>query len=130
MLGRAQVDDLKRDLLDAENNGVTEIVMMPELIQQLGAIAEDRYEGYFAERTELLQHIHEMDIENVVFVSADIHGTVVNNLSYPASGIPCSDRADSAWATEATGPVAHEPAFGPYLLQVAFGAGTNRSSNL
>ena len=44
--------------------------------------ASDRFEGYAAERTESLKFIDENDIDNVVFVAADIHGTVVNNLTY------------------------------------------------
>ncbi|MFM7281692.1 MAG: alkaline phosphatase D family protein, partial [Planctomycetia bacterium] len=34
------------------------------------------------ERTELLAFIQANNIKNVVFVAADIHGTLVNNLTY------------------------------------------------
>lgn len=84
MLGRHQVDRLKADLLDAQKDGVTwKVVAIPEPIQNLGPVnAWDRFEGYAAERTEVLKFIKENDIKNVMFVAADIHGTVMNNLTY------------------------------------------------
>ena len=85
MLGRAQLEDLKQDLLQDQLSGsLWKIVMIPEPIQYLGPITNfgDRYEGYAAERAELLAFIDDNDIENVVFISADIHSTFVNDLSY------------------------------------------------
>lgn len=84
MLGRAQVECLKNDLLDSQWDGITwKFVIIPEPIQNFGIInAEDRFEGYAAERTELLKFIHENTIENVVFIAGDFHGTIVNNLAY------------------------------------------------
>ena len=84
MLGRAQVDSLKKDLLESQRDGITwKFVIIPEPIQNFGIInAEDRFEGYAAERTELLKFIHENHIENVVFIAGDFHGTIVNNLAY------------------------------------------------
>ena len=74
MLGDIQLDRLKQDLLDARDNGVTwKFVMLPEPIQNFGPIISpgDRYEGYAAERNELLKFIDDNHIENVVFVSSD-----------------------------------------------------------
>lgn len=88
MLGDVQLDRLKQDLLDARDNGVTwKIVMLPEPIQNFGPIAGpgDRYEGYAAERNALLKFIDENHIENVVFVSTDMHWLSVNNLTYQNS---------------------------------------------
>ncbi len=53
-------------------------------IQNWGPIIRpgDRYEGYAAERNELLKFIDQNHIENVVFVTADTHWTSVNNLTY------------------------------------------------
>jgi phosphodiesterase/alkaline phosphatase D-like protein len=84
MLGRAQVECLKNDLLDSQQDGITwKFIIIPEPIQNFGIInAGDRFEGYAAERTELLKFIHENHIENVVFVAGDFHGTIVNNLAY------------------------------------------------
>jgi alkaline phosphatase D len=84
LLGETQLEQLKQDLVSAEAGGITwKFVMLPEPIQNLTiGNAEDRYEGYAAERTELLRFINENNIDNVVFVSADLHGTFVNNLTY------------------------------------------------
>jgi len=84
MLGIAQLECLKNDLLDSQNNGITwKFIIIPEPIQNFGIInAEDRFEGYAAERTELLKFIHENHIQNVVFIAGDFHGTIINNLAY------------------------------------------------
>jgi Ca2+-binding RTX toxin-like protein len=86
--------------------------MIPEPIQNLGvAVAADRFEGYAAERTEILKFINDNNISNVVFVSADIHGTLVNNLTYQtAPGQP--QIATSAFEV-VTGSVAYDAPFGP-----------------
>ncbi len=56
---------------------------VPVRIQTLGPpAAADRFEGYAAERTEILRFIDDNRIDNVVFVAADTHGTVTNNLTY------------------------------------------------
>jgi len=84
MLGLAQLDSLKKDLLESQHESITwKFVVIPEPIQNFGTInAEDRFEGYAAERTELLRFIHQNLIENVVFIAGDFHGTIVNNLAY------------------------------------------------
>jgi alkaline phosphatase D len=88
MLGETQLRHLERDLLDAQDKGVTwKFVMLPEPIQNFGPIISpgDRFEGYAAERNALLKFIDENQIENVVFVSSDSHWTSINNLTYQDS---------------------------------------------
>ncbi|MFB2838243.1 alkaline phosphatase D family protein [Floridanema evergladense] len=119
MLGQAQLADLKRDLLTAQNNGITwKFIMVPEPIQNLGLLgASDRFEGYAAERTEILRFIEENGIKNVVFVAADIHGTVVNNLTYQnAPGT--AQIPTNAWEIT-TGSVAFDAPFGPTVIDLA-----------
>jgi phosphodiesterase/alkaline phosphatase D-like protein len=85
LLGEHQLKRLKQDLLDARDNGVVwKFIMLPEAIQNFGPIIRpgDRYEGYAAERAELLKFINDHHIENVVFVTSDTHWTSVNNLTY------------------------------------------------
>jgi myo-inositol-hexaphosphate 3-phosphohydrolase/phosphodiesterase/alkaline phosphatase D-like protein len=122
LLGAAQLDDLKADLLAAEENGVTwKFVHTPEPIQNLGFFNADSWEGYAEERTELLSFIEENDISNVVFVAADIHATFVNNLTYEA--VPGTGQiASSAWEIT-TGAVAFDAPFGPSAVEVAGGLG-------
>lgn len=124
LLGRAQVDQLKADLLDAQENGILwKFVVIPEPIQNFGVVnAEDRYEGYAAERTEILNHIAANGIENVVFMAGDFHGTIVNNLTYQLS--PVDPQIPTNAFEIVTGPVAFfNGLFGPTVVQLAFDAG-------
>ncbi|MCG3125347.1 MAG: hypothetical protein CHACPFDD_00165 [Phycisphaerae bacterium] len=117
MLGQAQFDELTRDLLRAHYDGVTwKFVLVPEPIQNLGPVAgEDRFEGYADERSRLLRFIDEHGIANVVFVTADIHCTIVNNLTYALeAGGP--QVATGTWEIS-TGSVAYAAPFGPTLVQ-------------
>lgn len=84
MLGRPQVEDLKRDLLAAHNAGITwKFIMIPEPAQQTGWFGgNDRWEGFAPERTEVMQFIEDNSIRNVVFVAADVHTTFINNITY------------------------------------------------
>ena len=91
LLGGAQLQDLKNDLLKAEQNGITwKFIMSSDPIQNFGIpVAGDRWEGYAAERTDLLRFIKENNIKNVVFATGDFHGYVVNNVTYQeAAGQP------------------------------------------
>lgn len=123
LLGQQQLDDLKRDLLEADNNGVTwKFIMVPEPIQNLGVVgASDRFEGYAAERTEILKFIDDNDIENVVFIAADIHGTVVNNLTYQTR--PGGQQIATSAFEISTGSVAFDAPLGPTIAELAAAAG-------
>ena len=118
LLGKQQLSDLEQDLLAADQAGVTwKFVMVPEPIQNLGVLAAgDRFEGYAAERTELLKYINDNKIDNVVFVSADVHGTLVNNLTYQtALGQP--QIATNAFEIT-TGSVAFDAPFGQTVAEL------------
>lgn len=119
MLGAVQVEELERDLLAAEQAGTTwKFVLVPEPIQNLGPLAGgDRFEGYADERTRLLRFIDENAIRNVVFVTADIHCTIVNNLTYQRSP-EGRQIATSAWEIS-TGAVAYAAPFGPTTVSIA-----------
>jgi myo-inositol-hexaphosphate 3-phosphohydrolase/phosphodiesterase/alkaline phosphatase D-like protein len=119
MLGRQQVEDLKGDLLKAEKNGTTwKFVIVPEPIQNLGVLAaSDRFEGYAAERTEILKYVEDNKISNVVFVSADIHGTLVNNLTYQTA--PGQAQIATSAFEITTGSVAFDAPFGQTVAQLA-----------
>lgn len=118
MLGNTQLDRVKADLKQAQQDGVTwKFVHIAEPTQNLGLVAaSDRYEGYARERTELLSFIKNEGIENAVFVTADIHGTLVNNLTYSTDGK--NQIATGAWEIS-TGAVAYEKPFGPTVVDVA-----------
>lgn len=119
LLGQQQLTDLKNDLLAADNNGVTwKFVMVPEPIQNLGVVgASDRFEGYAAERTDLLKFVDDNNIDNVVFVAADIHGTLVNNLTYQVG--PGQEQIATNAFEVTTGAVAFDAPLGPTIVDIA-----------
>ncbi len=119
LLGKQQVLDLKNDLLNAQANGTTwKFIMVPEPIENIGVLAsQDRFEGYAAERTEILKFVNENNISNVVFVAADFHGTLVNNLTYQ-NGPGQAQIATSAFEI-ITGSVAYDKPFGPTVAELA-----------
>jgi len=122
MLGRTQLEDLKTDLRDAQWDGVIwKFVIVPEPIQSFGFIggASDRFEGYATERTELLKFIDDHEIENVVFIAADFHGTVVNNILYQLG--PGEPQIPTGAFEVVTGSVAYHEPFGPTTFNLAEG---------
>ncbi|MCS6814866.1 MAG: alkaline phosphatase D family protein, partial [Cyanobacteria bacterium] len=124
LLGRQQVEDLKRDLLDAQAKGITwKFVTIPEPIQNFGVVnAEDRFEGYAAERTEILKFIDDNKISNVVFIAGDFHGTIVNNLTYQTA--PGGAQIATNAFEIVTGPAAFANGlFGPTVINLAAAAG-------
>jgi len=123
LLGTRQLQDLKADLLDAQQKGLTwKFIALPEPIQNLGpAGAQDRFEGYAVERADLLKYIVDNNIENVVFVAADIHGTIVNNLTYQ-SGAGAAQQPTGAFEVT-TGSVAFDAPFGSTVFTLAVQAG-------
>lgn len=124
LLGRQQVEDLKADLLDTEQQGITwKFITIPEPIQNFGLLnAEDRFEGYAAERTEILKFIDDNDIDNVVFMAGDFHGTIVNNLTYQTT--PGGEQIATSALEIVTGPAAfNDGLFGPTVANLATVAG-------
>jgi len=116
MLGEVQLAELMSDLLFAEEKGITwKFVLVPEPIQNLGPIlASDRFEGYAYERTAILSFIEENDIRNVVFIAADVHGTIVNNLVYQRR--PGGEQIETSMFEITTGSVAFAAPFGPTTI--------------
>ncbi|NJL84255.1 MAG: phosphodiesterase [Chloroflexaceae bacterium] len=124
LLGNAQFAELTASLLEAERSGITwKFVVIPEPIQNFGVVnAEDRFEGYAAERTALLRFIDENNIDNVVFLAGDFHGTIVNNLTYQLG--PGQEQIATNAFEIVTGPAAFfDGLFGPTVvsLSAAFG---------
>ena len=71
MLGAVQKQWLKDGL--AGSDATWKFIINEVTMSQLFALPYDRWEGYQAERTELLEFIRDEDIENVVFLTTDIH---------------------------------------------------------
>lgn len=123
LLGAQQLADLKQNLLDAQAAGIVwKFILCPEPVQNFGPLGgSDRYEGYAAERTGLLKFIDEAHVSNVVFVTADFHGTAVNRLSYQLG--PFQPQTQTKSLEIITGSVAFDKPFGPTIMDLAFGFG-------
>ncbi|MEB3232743.1 MAG: alkaline phosphatase D family protein [Leptolyngbyaceae bacterium] len=121
-LGEVQLEELKADLLTAQDNGVAwKFVMVPEPMQELGLYNVDAFEGYAKERNEILKFVEENGIDNVVFVAADIHGTFVNNLTY-AETVGGPRTATDVWEIT-TGSVGFDAPFGQTAVDFATATG-------
>jgi len=118
LLGDVQLEQLKADLLAADAAGITwKFIMIPEPIQNiLVGVNTDNYEGFAQERAQLLQFIDESNIENVVFIAADIHVTTVNNLTYQLGGLDSEQKATSIFEVT-TGSVAYDAPSGVAFAQ-------------
>ncbi|GAB4530996.1 MAG: hypothetical protein Kow0063_09700 [Anaerolineae bacterium] len=119
MLGAQQLADLKSDLQQAQADDITwKFVLVSGAIQNLGIFhAPDRYEGYAAERTDLLRFINQNGINNVVFIAAGLHGTVVNNLTYQE--VPFGPQIPTSAFEVIVGPVAITPTYGLATVNLA-----------
>jgi phosphodiesterase/alkaline phosphatase D-like protein len=71
ILGSIQKEALKKSLL--ESNAVWKVIINEVPMSEFFALPYDRWEGYPAEREEILSFISENDIKNVVFLTGDLH---------------------------------------------------------
>jgi phosphodiesterase/alkaline phosphatase D-like protein len=90
MLGAAQKAWLKERL--RRSDATWKLIVSEVPVQEFFAFPYDRWEGYAAERAELLRFIRGNTIKNVVWLSADMHAVLVNDV-----------RLSSLSAAEATG---------------------------
>lgn len=78
LLGRVQKQLFKDALL--RSKAKFKFVLNEVPIQQLYALPYDRWEGYAAERAEILEFIRHRSIENVVFLTTDMHANLINEV--------------------------------------------------
>jgi alkaline phosphatase D len=71
-------EEQKRYFFDwlASSDATWKIVVNSVPIQMLLALPYDRWEGYLAERREVLEFIRANDIKNVVFLTTDFHANI------------------------------------------------------
>lgn len=124
MLGYPQLGLLLQDLQRAESAGVTwKFIMTSMPMQNFGPLAgEDRWEGYAAERAYLLSQIVQLGIRNVVFVTADFHGTIVNDITVPNPANPVQQLFTGMFEI-ITGSVAYSAPAGPTFAQLGLSTG-------
>jgi phosphodiesterase/alkaline phosphatase D-like protein len=84
-LGATQLAWLKDGLTNS--TATFKFIMNGPLITQLLFVPYDRWEGYAAERTDLLDHIENGAIDNVIFLSTDIHAAILNDDVRAGAGV-------------------------------------------
>ena len=78
MLGSAQMAKFKRQV--ANSKATFKVIFSEVPVQQYYILPYDRWEGYEAERVELLRYLQ--GIENVVFLTTDVHANLVNDARF------------------------------------------------
>lgn len=110
-LGPVQKQLFKEALLNSTAKFKFVINELP--IQQFYVGPYDRWEGYAAERAEILNFIRDNGIENVIFLATDIHTNLVNDVF-----IDAETDMESIAKEFVTGPIARPP-FGQSVIDVA-----------
>jgi len=77
LLGTAQLAQLKSDLL--ASTAIWKVIVNEVPIQQFYALPYDRWEGYAAERLDLINFLI-ANVPNVVFLTTDTHANMVNDV--------------------------------------------------
>jgi phosphodiesterase/alkaline phosphatase D-like protein len=114
LLGRKQKEKLKKDLLRSDARH--KMILGQDPIQQFHVLPYDRWEGYGAERTEMLNFIKNNEIANVEFLTTDMHATLQNDVFIDRFSAP-----DPIANEMVTGPVATNT----YQQEVLAQAGPN-----
>jgi phosphodiesterase/alkaline phosphatase D-like protein len=99
MLGPVQKQLLKDALLNS--TAKFKFVMNQDPIQQFYVVPYDRWEGYGAERKELLNFLLLRNIKNVTFLTTDTHATLFNQVFVDHDSRPATLAYDAV-----TGPIA------------------------
>jgi alkaline phosphatase D len=79
MLGPVQKAQFKSDLLNS--TAQYKLVVSQDPIQQFFVLPYDRWEGYPAERSEVLNFIRNNGIDNTLFLTTDTHATLQNHVA-------------------------------------------------
>ncbi len=78
LLGSDQKTWLKQQL--QRSDATWKFIFSPDPIQEFFGLPYDRWEGYVAERTEMLNFIRTGNIRNVVWLSTDTHAVLINDV--------------------------------------------------
>jgi alkaline phosphatase D len=100
MLGAAQYAAFTRAI--RASTATWKVIVNEVPIQQYYALPYDRWEGYASERERLLRFL-QANVTNVVFLTTDTHGNLVNEVRYRTLG--AAPESSGIWEV-VTGPVA------------------------
>ena len=79
LLGPVQKAQFKQDLLNS--TAQYKLVVNEDPIQQFFVLPYDRWEGYGADRSEILNFIRNNGIDNTLFLTTDTHATLQNHVA-------------------------------------------------
>jgi phosphodiesterase/alkaline phosphatase D-like protein len=102
MLGKPQLARFENAI--KRSKATFKVIMNEVPIQKMYFVPYDRWEGYNAERESLLRFL-QTNVRNVVFLTTDLHATLINNVRYttfPEEGAS----KDTGMLDFVTGPVA------------------------
>jgi alkaline phosphatase D len=102
MLGKGQLAHFEAAI--KRSKATFKVIMNEVPIQKMYFVPYDRWEGYNVERESLLQFL-QANVKNVVFLTTDLHATLINDVRYthfPEEGAP----KDTGMIDFVTGPVA------------------------
>jgi phosphodiesterase/alkaline phosphatase D-like protein len=127
MLGKRQLRLFKQDI--GSSKATFKVIFNEVPIQQFYALPYDRWEGYAAERKNLLRFL-DKEVDNAVFLTTDVHANMVNDARFNTLGGP--GVKDSGILDITNGPIATEtysgeisgavgnPAAGPLVTSLFF----------
>ena len=78
LLGPVQKAQFKQDMLNS--TAQYKLVVSQDPIQQFFVLPYDRWEGYPAERSEILNFIRNNGVDNTLFLTTDTHATLQNHV--------------------------------------------------
>ena len=78
-LGKRQLATFKRAV--KRSTARFKVVMNEMPIQQYYILPYDRWEGFAAERTDLLRYLKQ-NVKNVIFLTTDVHATLINDARF------------------------------------------------
>ncbi len=97
-LGQTQKEFLFKALEESE--ATFKFIVNEVAISELVFLPYDRWEGYRAERDEVLRFIQERGISNVIFLTTDIHANIISDVRVDLDSPPVAVEV-------ITGPIAH-----------------------
>lgn len=106
MLGAEQKAAFKRWLTSTD--ATWKVVVNEVPVQALLFLPYDRWEGYAAERREVLEYIRDRDVRNVVFVTTDFHANIFGPVRIDAPGGAAPVAYEAIAGPIATAPLARD----------------------
>jgi phosphodiesterase/alkaline phosphatase D-like protein len=120
MLGARQLERFEQAVRNS--TAIFKVIVNEVPIQQFYALPYDRWEGYAAERRELLRYLQ--GIDNVVFLSTDVHASMVNEVRLQT--LEPGGPAGTGITEVTTGPIGTAP----FALELNDAAGSSSAASL